>query len=176
MMHCYAFSTICKACTTVTLHVTWGGGGGLNHKCNSSGVLILKLMLNSSNFCPSWLGTGEGGSILAIHFNSSDHLLFSFCRSEDLGWKCITEQVMHHPPMVAQFCESATGDEIPSPPPPVGVYLVQVSQPLIGQQGLGDFFRFRPLFPIGWRIVQILRQCLRKTTNTANYGILSMTK
>jgi hypothetical protein len=48
----------------------------------------------------------------------------------------------------------------------IGVYLAQVSVPLIGQQGLGDFFRYRPLFPIGWRIVQILRQCLRKTTNT----------
>jgi hypothetical protein len=28
----------------------------------------------------------------------------------------------------------------------------------IGQQGMGHFFRYRPLFPIGWRIVQILRQ------------------
>jgi hypothetical protein len=64
-------------------------------------------------FCPSWLERRI--PILAINFNSSDHLLFSFCRSEDLGWKCITEQVMHHPPMVAQFCESATGEEIPLP-------------------------------------------------------------
>jgi hypothetical protein len=36
---------------------------------------------------------------------------------------------------------------------------------LIGQQGLVDFFRNRPLRPIGWRIVQILRK--GKTTNTA---------
>ncbi len=64
-------------------------------------------------FCLSWLGRRV--SISALHFNSSDDLLFSFCRSEDLGWKCITEQVMHHPPMVAQFCESATGDEISLP-------------------------------------------------------------
>jgi hypothetical protein len=37
---------------------------------------------------------------------------------------------------------------------------------IIGQQGLGDFFRYQPLFPIGWRIVQILRQRRRKTTIT----------
>jgi hypothetical protein len=36
-----------------------------------------------------------------------------------------------------------------------GMYLVQVSLFLIGQQGLGQFFRYRPLLPIGWRIVQI---------------------
>jgi len=30
-------------------------------------------------------------------------------RSDDLGWRCISEQVMHHPPMVAQFCESSSG-------------------------------------------------------------------
>jgi hypothetical protein len=33
-----------------------------------------------------------------------------------------------------------------------GVYLVQVSLLLIGQQGLGHFFRDRPLLPIGWRL------------------------
>jgi hypothetical protein len=49
----------------------------------------------------------------------------------------------------------------------IGVYLVRVSLLLIGQQGLEDFFRFPPLLPIGWRIVQILRQRRRKTTNTA---------
>jgi hypothetical protein len=43
----------------------------------------------------------------------------------------------------------------------VGVYLVQVSL-LIISSGIG------PCFPcIGWRIVQILRQRRRKTTNTA---------
>ncbi len=101
-----------------------GGGGGLNPKCSDSEALILKFMLKSSNSCENGevnmspqAGWGGGVSILARHFNSSDHLLlFSFFRSEDLGWKCITEQVMHHPPMVAQFCESATGDEIPPPP------------------------------------------------------------
>ncbi len=46
----------------------------------------------------------------------------------------------------------------------VGVYLVQVSLLLIGQPGLGHFFRNRPLLPIGWRIVH---QRQRKTTNTA---------
>jgi hypothetical protein len=45
--------------------------------------------------------------------------------------------------------------------------IVQVSLLLIGQQGLGHFFRYRLLFPIGWRIVQILRQRRRETTNTA---------
>jgi hypothetical protein len=50
----------------------------------------------------------------------------------------------------------------------VGVYLVQVSSLLIGHQGLGgQFFRYRSLLPISWRIVQILRQRRRKTTNTA---------
>ena len=49
----------------------------------------------------------------------------------------------------------------------VGMYLVQVFLLLIGQQGLGDFFRYRPLLPFDWRIVQILRQRRRKTTNTA---------
>jgi hypothetical protein len=48
-----------------------------------------------------------------------------------------------------------------------GVYLVQVSLLLIGLHGLGHFFKYRPLLPIGRRIVQILRQRRRKTTNTA---------
>lgn len=26
-------------------------------------------------------------------------------RTDDLGWRSISEQVSHHPPMVAQFCE-----------------------------------------------------------------------
>ncbi len=47
-----------------------------------------------------------------------------------------------------------------------GVYLTQVSLLLIGQQCLEDFFRYRPMLPIGWRIVQILRQPRRKTKNT----------
>jgi hypothetical protein len=36
-----------------------------------------------------------------------------------------------------------------------------------GQQDLGHFFRYRPLLPIGWKIMQILRQRRRKKTNTA---------
>lgn len=28
---------------------------------------------------------------------------------EDLGFRCVSEQVSHHPPIVAQFCESSTG-------------------------------------------------------------------
>jgi hypothetical protein len=48
-----------------------------------------------------------------------------------------------------------------------GVNLIQVSLLFIGQQGLGHFFMYRPLLPIGWRIVQILRIRRRKTTNTA---------
>jgi hypothetical protein len=39
-----------------------------------------------------------------------------------------------------------------------GKYLTQVFLLLNGQQDLVDFFRYRPLLPIGWRIVQILRQ------------------
>jgi len=30
-------------------------------------------------------------------------------RTEDLGYRCFAEQVMHHPPMVAQYCESDAG-------------------------------------------------------------------
>jgi hypothetical protein len=48
-----------------------------------------------------------------------------------------------------------------------GVFLVEVSLLLIGQQGLGHFFRHRSLLPIGWRIVQILRQRWMKMTNAA---------
>jgi hypothetical protein len=48
-----------------------------------------------------------------------------------------------------------------------GVYLTQVSLFLIGQQHLVDFCWYRPLFPIGWQIVQILRQRRGTTTNTA---------
>jgi hypothetical protein len=47
------------------------------------------------------------------------------------------------------------------------LYLVQVSLLHIGRKGLIDFFRYRPLLPIGWRIVQLLRQRRRITTNTA---------
>ncbi len=46
------------------------------------------------------------------------------------------------------------------------VYLVQVSLLFTGQKGLGHFIRHRPWLPIGWRIVQILRQRRRKMTNT----------
>jgi hypothetical protein len=35
-----------------------------------------------------------------------------------------------------------------------------------GEQGLRDFFRYRPLLPIGCRIVEILRKRRRKATNT----------
>jgi len=34
---------------------------------------------------------------------------YEFDRREDLGWRCMAEQVMHHPPMVAQYCESELG-------------------------------------------------------------------
>merc|ERR1719309_698689 len=30
-------------------------------------------------------------------------------RTDDLGFKCFAEQVMHHPPMVAQYCQSEVG-------------------------------------------------------------------
>ncbi len=47
-----------------------------------------------------------------------------------------------------------------------GVYLVQVSLILIGQQSLGHFFRYLRLSPID-EIVKILRQLRRKAINTA---------
>ncbi|XP_077298811.1 oxysterol binding protein isoform X2 [Arctopsyche grandis] len=34
---------------------------------------------------------------------------FECDRMEDLGWRAISEQVSHHPPMVAQYCEGAAG-------------------------------------------------------------------
>jgi hypothetical protein len=37
---------------------------------------------------------------------------------------------------------------------------------LIGRQGFGHFFRYWPLLPIVWGIVQIVRQQRRKMTNT----------
>jgi hypothetical protein len=47
-------------------------------------------------------------------------------------------------------------------------YAAWVSLLLIVPQGVADFFRYDwPLLPIGWRIVQILRQPQRKTTKTA---------
>jgi hypothetical protein len=39
-----------------------------------------------------------------------------------------------------------------------GMYLVQIFLLLICQLGLGHFFMYQPLLPIGWRIVQMLRQ------------------
>ncbi len=47
------------------------------------------------------------------------------------------------------------------------IMLLQVSLLLFGQQGLGHFCKYQPLLPIGFRIVQILRQRRRKTTSTA---------
>ena len=34
---------------------------------------------------------------------------FELDRSDDYGWRLITEQVSHHPPMLAQHCENAQG-------------------------------------------------------------------
>lgn len=34
---------------------------------------------------------------------------FEYDRSDDMGWKLISEQVSHHPPMLAQLCESSNG-------------------------------------------------------------------
>ncbi len=48
-----------------------------------------------------------------------------------------------------------------------GVYLVQASLLLMGQQGSGPFFKYQPWLPIGWRNVQIIRQRCRHLTNTA---------
>ena len=45
-------------------------------------------------------------------------------------------------------------------------YLVQVSLILIGQPGLGHFYRYQPLLSISWRTMQIVRQRRRKMTNT----------
>jgi hypothetical protein len=50
-------------------------------------------------------------------------------------------------------------------------YLVQIFMLLIGQHGLGQVFRYRPLLPIGWMSVQIVSQHRMKMTNIgANYS------
>jgi hypothetical protein len=54
------------------------------------------------------------------------------------------------------------------------LYLVQFSLLFISQQGLGHFLRYRPLLPIGWRIVHFLRKRWRKTTNTAPTTLRAM--
>jgi hypothetical protein len=46
------------------------------------------------------------------------------------------------------------------------VYLVNVSWLPIGQQFFIDFFKPMPLLPIGWRILQTVRQQQRKLKNT----------
>jgi hypothetical protein len=48
-----------------------------------------------------------------------------------------------------------------------GVYLVHVSLLLIGQQGLGHFFRY--CFPLAGGLSNIFRQRHRKTTNTVQH-------
>ena len=42
-------------------------------------------------------------------FNPLLHETFECDRREDYGWRCFAEQVLHHPPMVAQHCESVHG-------------------------------------------------------------------
>ena len=42
-------------------------------------------------------------------FNPLLHETFECDRREDFGWRCVAEQVLHHPPMVAQYCESDNG-------------------------------------------------------------------
>jgi len=41
-------------------------------------------------------------------------------------------------------------------------YLVHISLLLIGLQGLGHFFKYQPLLPNGWKIVQIYANSGRK--------------
>jgi hypothetical protein len=45
----------------------------------------------------------------------------------------------------------------------VGVFLVQVFFLLIGQQGLGAFFGYRPLLPIGLRIAPTLEENIQRS-------------
>jgi hypothetical protein len=52
--------------------------------------------------------------------------------------------------------------------------LTQVSLLLIGQQDLVDFFRYRPFLPIGWGMLQIVRQRWGKTTITAQTALCAI--
>jgi hypothetical protein len=53
----------------------------------------------------------------------------------------------------------------------VGVCLVQVSLLLISQQGLGDFFRYRPLLPTDLGMVQIFTSMPEEINqHSANYS------
>ncbi len=51
-----------------------------------------------------------------------------------------------------------------------GIYLVQLSLLFIGQDGLGQFFRYRPLLPIGWRIVEIYANAEGNDQYNANHS------
>ena len=69
---------------------------GLNtlHQCHISH--------NPSYFSATAIRTGKP-------FNPLLHETFECDRREDHGWRCFAEQVLHHPPMVAQYCESDHG-------------------------------------------------------------------
>jgi len=54
-----------------------------------------------SSYASSAIRTGKP-------FNPLLHETFECDRREDYGWRCVAEQVLHHPPMVAQHCESET--------------------------------------------------------------------
>jgi hypothetical protein len=51
-----------------------------------------------------------------------------------------------------------------------GIYLVQLSLLFIGQDGLGQFFRYRPLLPIVWRIVEIYANAEGDDQYNANHS------
>ena len=57
---------------------------------------------NPSYFSATAIRTGKP-------FNPLLHETFECDRREDHGWRCFAEQVLHHPPMVAQYCESDHG-------------------------------------------------------------------
>jgi hypothetical protein len=54
------------------------------------------------------------------------------------------------------------------------MHFVQVFLLSIGQQSLGHLFRYQPFLLVGWRIVKIVRNCQRKTTNTAPTTVSAM--
>lgn len=76
-------------------------------------------------------------------------------RTDDLGWRAISEQVSHHPPMVAQYCEGTTWkcwQEFTMTSKFRGKYL-QVSWsvgPHVSLVLFGDLYVFYTYFGVQW--------------------------
>ena len=55
----------------------------------------------------------EGGLFVRLNNNSISGETYECDRTDDKGFRVLSEQVTHHPPMVAQYCESSRTDSKP---------------------------------------------------------------